>query len=64
MLYVNMLQWRLKAELHRPTSRINRFIIGKQAIVKLSTIVSIASATIVIVNKEYYRSALVKAFLQ
>ena len=31
--------------------RITRFIIGKQTIVKLSTIVSIASATIVIVKK-------------
>ena len=48
---VNMLQWSLKNELHRPTSRINRFNIGKQTIVKLSTIVSIASTTIVIVKK-------------
>ena len=39
--------------------RINRFIIGKQTIVKLSTIVSIASATIVIVKKKHYRSALI-----
>ena len=55
---MNMLEWRVKTELHRPTSRINRLIIGKQTIVKLSTIVSIASATIVIVKK-HYRSALV-----
>ena len=54
---MNMLQWRLKTELHRPTSRINRLIIGKQTIMKLSTIVSIALATIVIVKK-HYRSAL------
>ena len=46
---VNMLQWRLKTKLHRPTSRINRFIIGKLTIMKLSAIVSIASATIMIV---------------
>ena len=48
---VNMLQWRLKTELHRPTSRIYRFIIGKQTIVKLSTLMSMASATIMIVKK-------------
>ena len=35
----------------RPTSRINILIIGKQTIMKLSTIVSIALATIVIVKK-------------
>ena len=49
---MNMLQWRLKTELHRPTSRINRFI-TEQTIMKLSTIVNIASATIVIVKKHY-----------
>ena len=35
---VNMLQWRVKANHYR----LNRFIIGKQTIVKLSTIVNIA----------------------
>ena len=55
---VNMLNWRLKTELHRPNSRINSFIIGIQTIVKLLTIVSIASATIVILKK-HYCSALV-----
>ena len=48
---MNMLQWRLKTELHMQTSRINRFIIEKQTIVKPLTIVNIASATIVIVKK-------------
>ena len=45
---VNMLQWRIKTKLHRPTSRVNTFIIGKQIIVKLLTIMSIASTTIMI----------------
>ena len=36
----------IQTELHRSTSTINRFIIRKQAIAKLSTIMSIASATI------------------
>ena len=44
---MNMLQWRIKTELYY---RINRFIIGKQTIVKQSTIVNIALATIVIVK--------------
>ena len=48
---VNMLQQRLKIMLHRSTSRINRFSTDNQTIVKLSTIVNIASATIVIVKK-------------
>ena len=50
----------------RPTQanhyKINRFTIGKQAIVKLSTIVSIASATISDSKKKHYRSALVSIF--
>ena len=36
---------------HANQYRINRFIIGKQTIMKLLTIVSIASATIMIVKK-------------
>ena len=44
-----MLQWRLKRLANH--YKMNRFIIGKQTIVKLLTIVSIASATIVIVKK-------------
>ena len=47
---MNMLQWRLKTELHRPNSRINRFIVGKLTIVKLSTIMIV---------KKHYCSALV-----
>ena len=48
---MNMLHWRRKTELHRSSSRINSFSIGKQTIVKLSTIIRIASATIVIIKK-------------
>ena len=45
---VNMLQWRLKTELHRPTTiELTDSLLEN----KLSTIVSIASATIVIVKK-------------
>ena len=60
---VNMLQWRLKNMLHRPTSielthsLFNSFTTvcfpGKQTVVKLLNIVTIALATIVIVNKHY-----------